>query len=106
GTGEVFVELRPAVVPGRKTSTGAGAKQMIARGLRHLLDDLERWRRERDLERIAVLAALGGQRPCASLEVEFGPAHAADLLAPRAEQDQQADDVTEVIFAADAPYGD
>ena len=42
--------------------------------------------------RAVVLGSLFRQGPRAGIEIEFGPAHATDLLPPTTEQDQQAHD--------------
>src|SRR6516165_5430292 len=100
---EASVELLLALAPRHEGGARAVTKQMIAVALRDRADDLKRRRRQCYRVRAMILAAFGRQRPRAGIEIEFTPAQTADLLAPAAEQDQQADDATVIVVAAGAP---
>src|SRR5262249_14499813 len=101
GAIEATIELFPAVSPRGVSAGRARPEQVIALAERvHRANDLERRRWQVDEMGVAVLAALLGQLPGPSIEVELARAHAADLFAPAAGEDQQANDAAEVVVTA------
>src|SRR5215467_7432159 len=73
--------------------------------LRNRLDDFHGDRLQRQNQWPAVFRPIRWDRPHSALAIEFAPAHAADLGAPRAGKDQKLDDLAIGAVTDRAPYG-